>query len=290
MQAGLTLSSLTDSTHIHQAIPALTNQLLHHDDFDIRWRMAQGLGKIRDERTVKSLIQALNDPSFYPRDEAAWSLARLGMIAAPALLKTVNQLSPDATIFAALALGRSGVEEAELVAVDLILEHLRASDLSHLCHTVYFAGEIVHVASAYRLVEPLNILLATKRHERLEIICCWALGELGQHWEKLVDWNSIHAHAALSNSVLTRFEAVIALGKRAVLLADPELLLPVVERLADSASRVRFGVMQSVRRYLELVPGMPDLSQLGRILDWHDNDNGVNFEQSLIRDLITWVD
>lgn len=282
MRAGLTLSSLTHSTHIHQATTIIGETLLHHSDFDVRWRMAQALGKIPSAESVTYLIKALSDRSFYPQDEAAWSLARLGEISIPGLLEAIEQLSPDRSIFAALALGRSGIPTAEEKAVICILKLLDTNDVTQLCNVVYFAGEIAQAASAKHLIQPLNELLKKSDHPRLRMICCWALGELGKFFEKDVDWVKLQELAVTDQEMLTRFEAIIALGKRAATLGALVLLENIIERLKDPADRVRYGVIQSVRRFLEINPTVV-IPQIESILCWQDNDNGVNFEQDLIR-------
>lgn len=287
MRAGLTLSSMTKTPGIYEAIPAITRTLLEHEDFDVRWRMAQALGKLPDERSVRSLIQALKDPSFYPRDEAAWSLARLGKVATSAILESVAALPPETVVFAALALGKSGDKKAEIAATDILVEHLNAGDQTHARNAAYFAGEIAHAVSAHRLVGPLNRFINVSKDDELNMVCCWALGELGQYAEPMVDWNRISLHAANSSSLLTRFEAVIGLAKRAIVLSDPTLLLPLVALLDDPSSRVRFGVMQSIRRYLELTPHEVAIPRIGQVVNWRDDDNGVAFEQSLIRTLLS---
>lgn len=281
MRAGLTLSSLTRSPHIRKAVDALGKRLLNHEDFDVRWRMAQALGKIPDERSVSYLIRALPDPSFYPRDEAAWSLARLGPASVDQLMAHLSELGRDAIPFAALALGRSRVRAAEERAVALLLEEIASGDAARQRDAIYFAGEIAEAAAAERLIAPVNDLLDAEDAE-LVAVCCWALGCFAERHAARIDWKRIEALSALHPEVPPRFEAVVALGKLAAADPSPRRLELLASRLADKESRVRYGAMQGVRLALERHAGLappPGLS------DWRDEDFGVTYESALIKEI-----
>lgn len=285
MRAGLTLSSLTDVPYIHQATIAIGERLIRDKDFDVRWRMAQALGKIPNSDSVRYLIQALNDSSFYPRDEAAWSLARLGKIAVSPLLQRADDFPPDKAVFAALSLGRSSVPEAEEKAVKILNKLLETDDVFQLCDVVYFAGEIAKASPSRYLIEPISNLLNKTKHPRLTMICCWALGEFGQYFGDYVDWNTIQQHISADIFILARFEAIVALGKRATVSGDPFQLIPIIKCLEDASSRIRFGAIQSIRCFMDVNP-KAHIPQLINIINMHDDDNGVLYELSLIRDLL----
>lgn len=281
MQAGLTLSSLTRYEYIQHATTALGETMLNHPDFDVRWRMAQALGKIPNQASVTYLIKALNDESYYPRDEAAWSLARLGSLSVPHLMEVIDSLPTEKAIFAGLSLGRSCVAVAEEKAVNFFLQVLSSNDLLQLCNAVYFAGELALTKPAMALIRPINSLLLSTTNSRLAMICCWALGEFSQTAAYLVDWSEIHQHAYTDPFLLTRFEAVVAMGKRAISLGDSSLLSPVINCLKDPSSRVRYGAIQSVRLMIENCQGNAP-ENLDKVIKWRDHDNGIRFEQSLI--------
>lgn len=278
MMAALTLSGLADSPLIKPAIPALASHLLTHEDFDVRWRMAQVLGKIRDAESVDYLVAALADPSFYPRDEAAWALARLGDLAAEKILAHIDQFTGDAIPFVALALGRSGAKEAERQAVNLLFAEIESGDTIHQIHAIYFAGEIVSASNSQRLIPAINDLLHSEDH-RLQAVCCWALGCFAQGFHQAVDWKKIELISRDHAVALTRFEAVVAIGKLA--LVEPDSALDVLlDRLSDQESRVRFGAMQSIRL---LVEQRKDMHRRIRLGDFRDSDFGVMFELGLVR-------
>lgn len=280
MRAGLTLSSLTRSPGIERAIHPLGKALLTHPDFDVRWRMAQGLGKIPAEASADYLVKALYDPSFYPRDEAAWSLARLGNISVSHLIAWQNRFPPQIIPFVALALGGSGVKSAEERAVSLLLAEIGSGDVERQRNAVYFAGEIEQASSLERLVAPLTDLLDAE-DDWLQAVCCWALGRYAERFHDSVAWAKIESLARSHPNLTTRFEAVGALGRLA--LARPNACSGQLLQgfLSDQESRIRYGAMQNIRLLMER---QPDPQLMTSLFDWQDDDFGVMYELSLIRE------
>ena len=282
MKAGMTISSLTHSPHIKRSIDALGRRLLTHPDFDVRWRMAQALGKIPHETSVDYLIKALADPSFYPRDEAAWSLARIGRISGSKLMARLKDLTYDSIPFAALALGRSGGRAAEEQAVGLLLEEMKSSGTVRQCNAVYFAGEIAGASTSEQLIRPIEQLLETA-DTKLQAVSCWALGCYAQEFHQTIDWKQIEFLSKDSTDLLTRFEAVVALGKLALVSPKSYVLNLLMSSLSDIEGRVRYGAIQSIRRFIEV---HKEISLSPDLLNWQDDDFGVMYELNLIKKLI----
>ncbi len=270
MVAGLTLSSLTRSPWIGKAVPVLGRHLGEHWDFDVRWRMAQALGKVPVAESVEYLVAALDDPSFYPRDEAAWSLARLGTLAVPAIRRVVPALSAESRPFAALALGASGVSEVLPEAVEILLDDLASAGPRQRRDAAYFAGEIA-APETVSLVPAITSLLDDDAE--LCNSACWALGCFAANGVA-IDWQRIRRYARHSDPLI-RFEALVALGKG--VRRDRALLDSLVEGYGDDDGRVRYGVVQSLRLLAEdgmavpLPKGLPD-----------DDDFGVRYEGRLL--------
>jgi glycosyltransferase involved in cell wall biosynthesis len=275
MCAGLELSSLTDRCEIGRAVPALGYHLRNHPDFDIRWRMAQALGKINTQESARHLVEALIDPSFYPRDEAAWSLARLGSVAIPEIERVCDNLPTDALPFAALALGRSGVSRGEKIAVKLLAEELRSDCLSRQLGGAYFAGELAHLEAAIPLLPLIGRLLDGP--DNMVQVACWALG-CAAAWEPLaIDWTRVRNLSAKHPHPLVRFEATVALGKRARLVCDGKALSGLNAAFADPNGRVRYAAIQSLRIIVDdgrRVNAPPKVSS--------DPDFGVLYEGELL--------
>lgn len=278
MKAGLTLSSLTKLPDVQKAIPVLGKILLHHPDFDVRWRMAQALGKMPTEQSAKYLVDALFDSSFYPRDEAAWSLARLGLVAAPIIIGRLSDFPVDVRPFVALALGKSGVSEAETTAIEILKTELSSSDIKRQKNAAYFAGELNTLPLAAELIPILDRLVAEE--SEAANVFCWALGSLSRINPKLVSWEKIFDISYYHPDVLARFEALVAIGKLAQINLDEKALKRLEVGLNDSCSRIRYGSIQSIRLLAET--GFR-LKLNEAFFMQEDDDNGVEYEKFLLQ-------
>ncbi len=278
MKAGLILSSLTHNKDIVKAVPVLGKTLVEHSDFDVRWRMAQALGKIPTEASVDYLIKALDDSSFYPRDEAAWSLAKLGRISAPLLIQKHSDLSKDALPFVALALGRSGIKSAEKLAVDILYSELSSGNWEQRRNAAYFAGEITSTYGSERLIHLLNELLLRSPKEKRHVFC-WALGCYSKKAPSLVSWDNIFNILNSNENTLARFEAIAAIGKYAKSCGEKKAIHRIINALSDPEDRVRYGAIQSLRLFIEC---RNEFINIESFLPNFDRDFGVKFEKSLI--------
>jgi len=52
--------------------------MLDEEDPSRRWKAAEALARIRDERSVEPLIRALTDADWRVRQKAAWALGKIG--------------------------------------------------------------------------------------------------------------------------------------------------------------------------------------------------------------------
>lgn len=52
--------------------------MLNEEDPSQRWKAAESLGRIRDERAIEPLILALTDEDWRVRQKAAWALGKIG--------------------------------------------------------------------------------------------------------------------------------------------------------------------------------------------------------------------
>ena len=279
MNASLTLPSLTHSGHIRGAVKALGKVLRKHRDFDVRWRVAGALGKIPCKESVFHLIEGLSDPSFYARDEAAWSLARLGNIAVNPIINSIDQLDPESLAFAALALGMSGDEIGERYAINLLAEEIKSRDKVRIRNAVYFAGEIVQARGATELVSVIAAFL-DDNDEWLVAVCCWALGCFSRVAPELVNWKTIRDLAVNHSDEIVRYEATVALGKVALTTEDEEVIQNLIVQLKNRSSRVRYGAAQSLRHLIQ------DLRVNVKIDHDVDDDFGVRYELDIIDDLL----
>jgi hypothetical protein len=248
MNAGLTLNSLCHLDNIEKAVHSIGRQLVTHSDFDVRWRMAQALGKIRTEASVHYLVEALSDPSFYARDETSWALARLGALAVDHVLARIPSLNAEELPFAALALGKSGVPSAEAAAVDLFLSEMATDDVKRKIDAVYFAGEIGGAVGSDRLFARFSELLPAG-DAQLQMVCCWALGRFFEATALRSEEirATLQQYAETHNNLLVRFEALVACGHLAMADRSLDLLQWLSDRLGDSEGRICFGAAQCLR-------------------------------------------
>jgi hypothetical protein len=283
MSAGLTLSSLSQVPEVARAVPALGHALGTHPDFDVRWRLAGALGRIRDDRCADYLAGALTDPSFYTRDEAAWSLGRLGPMALPAVRRALNGLSLECQPFAALALGLTGDMDASHEAINILRRCIEQGDAQVRRDAIYFLGEVATAPEAGSLASMVEQHLAAADDE-LARATAWCWGTLSMfHPGKISTSTSEVVDLLRHHPVETvRHEAAVALGKLAGALGDTTLIHHLRQALnQDGNGRVRYAAMQSLR--LLAAQGMPIDGPLS-----HDSDTdfGVRFEQHLLRQQI----
>ena len=279
MSAGLTLGSRSHVAGIDRAVPALGTVLLGHEDFDVRWRVAGALGRIGTPLAARFLVQGLRDSSFYARDEAAWALARLGRVGAAELLSALGSLDAETLPFAGLALGLCGDESAALHAVEVLADGLTSPDKSIVRDSLYFLGEIAAVPTAAGQMATVAASLRSDDDEVARAAAwCWgmlaaetATDDLGER--EVVDLARLHPVETV------RFEAVVSLGKAAIVRPSHTLAREVARALQDDGSgRVRYGSMQSIRLMTAAgFDGMP----VARAHE-SDTDFGVMFERQLI--------
>jgi HEAT repeat protein len=282
MSAGLTLGSLSHLVDARRGVPAMGSHLLRHADFDVRWRMAHALGRIGAPAAVPYLIEGLHDASFYPRDESAWALARLGGAAAPHVLHAVRRLAPADVPFAALALGLSGQPVAEVRALDLLASCLGSADRDVVRDAVYFAGELAHVQRAGRLRRAVADHLAGR--DDIARAAAWSLGMVMSSMERLDDVaaDPIREIAREHADAGVRAEGVVALGRIARAWQSEQLLDEIVRALGDPVSRVRYAAMQTLR--LAVSEGSGRGARAAAVHD-EDPDFGVRFERDLLLEL-----
>jgi len=279
MSAGLTLGSLSHITGIERAVPALGAVLLGHEDFDARWRVAGALGRIGTPPAARFLVQGLRDPSFYARDEAAWALARLGQVGVGELMPALSSLDAETLPFAGLALGLCGDETAALHAVELLADGLMSGSIPIVRDSLYFLGEIARVPAAARLTATVAASLRSEDDEVARAAAwCWGTLAAANTCTDDLDEREVVNVARLHPVETVRFEAIVSLGKAAVVRPSHPLAREVTRALRDDGSgRVRYGSMQSIR--LMTAAGFDGIPA-ARAHEY-DTDFGVMFERQL---------
>src|SRR5260221_539257 len=183
-------------------------------DFDVRWRVAGALGRIGTPLAARFLVQGLRDRSFYPRDESAWALARLGVVGAAELLPVLGELDAETLPFAALALGLSGDDTAAHRAVEILADGLASSNTPVVRDSLYFLGEIARVPAAAGLTSAVAAYFCSQDDEVARAAAwCWGMLAAAGYAGNDLDQHELVNLARRHLVETTRFEAGLILGK-----------------------------------------------------------------------------
>lgn len=281
MRAGMTLGSLWDEPGIEAAIPAMGRMLLEHWDFDVRWRMAGALGRIRSGEAVPFLVRGLEDPSFYARDEAAWSLGRLGSLSVGALSKAVHNMRTRSLPFAALALGLSGDSLGGQMTIEVLARCVASADIHTERDAIYFLGEVAErVEVPSDLVASVSARLASGNRQTARA-AVWCLGMLAaagnsaarEHLPAVVEVAQYHQEPTI------RAEALVCLGRYNAVRYDENVFKVLCQSLhVEVAGRVRYAAMQHLRLAAH---GGVQQARTAALRHFDDSDFGVLFERDL---------
>jgi HEAT repeat protein len=125
---------------------------LNDPDADIRSRVAEGLGELKDEAATDALIEALNDDHWSVRRNAAWALGEVGSARAVLyLIGAFKKTWGGIDAYCAEALVKIGRP-----AVKPLLRVLDGPDLN----TRYWSIEALGQIGDARAIEPLIALLS----------------------------------------------------------------------------------------------------------------------------------
>jgi HEAT repeat protein len=87
-------------------------EVLKNKNDDVRRESVYALGEIQDPKAVPALIEAFRDKDSEVRSEAARSLIIFGSVAAPLLIKALNDEKYIVHKYASLVLGEIGDNSA----------------------------------------------------------------------------------------------------------------------------------------------------------------------------------
>ncbi len=275
MDAILRIKTLAHRVRGSEAIDHLLLLLREDEDFDVRWRAADALSRFQTPEVAAALADAFEDRSFYVRDEAAWSLARLGPIGAEVAVRRLPMLPGALRHLVALVLAGTGIPENAERAGALLVGDLH--DGANVLDALYVAGELGPRGSATPLAEVAARYLNSK-DVTLVRTTCWALGRLRVN-ESAGLARAIGDLALNHPAAEVRGEATTAVthhlsGSRSAWAEH------VVRRAAiDPVGAVRFCAVHGGRRSVE---------QGGRVAalgERDDPDYGVRFEADLLATL-----
>ena len=273
MDAVLRIKTLADRIDQSRVVDRLCTLLRDDPDFDVRWRVADSLSRFGDPHVAECLGDALTDRSFYVRDEAAWSLARLGRLGAATAARRAPCLPAELRHLAALALGRSGVAGTENDAAALVGDIIAEAGPG-LLDALYVAGELSARPNTVMLAK-LIALHMTSPEPTVARTACWAIGTVDPAGT-LCDTSVLGQLARHHHDAEVRSEAVTATAR--AMRAAPSTWAEATLRAAavDPVGAVRFSVVHGLRLLAEADRHIPVAAEAD------DPDFGVRFESSLL--------
>ncbi len=233
-----------DSRAVEPLIAALRDE-----DFDVRWKAAEALGELGDPRAVEPLIATLRDKDWEMREVGAEALVNIGEPAMEPLIVALRDEDSNVRRAAAEALRWIGAPRA----VEPLSAALRDEDW----HVREMAAEALGELGDPRAVESIVAALRDE-DSKIHQVAVKALGEIGKPaMESLIT-------ALQDKSWHVRRAVAEALGK----LGDPRAVESLIAALGDRNWYVRQAAAKALGE-LGDPRAVEPLSAALRDEDWH---------------------
>lgn len=281
MWASLVCNTVPKDMICNEIIESLGKHLLNHYDFDVRWRIAQTLGNIPNDCSLLYLINALSDSSFYPRNEAAWSLRKL----LPSSLDLVSDLFHSSTgeekIYCAFILGASISNSAQKKAINYLLS-LLSKGKNNIITSLYTIGEIGSNDYISKHIPTISdIVIDQEVNEKTISIAIWCLGKIYEKQDYNFPLSLIMNTSRNHKNFLIRYESINALSRYLQKTPNTEVINKLTNYISlENDNRVKYAIYQAIRRLPENYKSkivLPSKKVMG------NKDFGVEFECSLIQ-------
>lgn len=253
MWAALICNSVSSDLITDEIIDLLGKHLVHHWDFDVRWRIAQTLGNIPGEKSISYLANTLADTSFYPRNEAAWSLRKLLPNSISQVSKTFISSSGEEKLYAAFVMGASNNELSQHESFSYLINMLKNDDELEVLRSLYIIGEIAISPNSLKAVKQIKEIIEAKVvSDKTIAIAIWCLGRIYESQDYDFPLNQIINICKEHNNYLVRYEAINALSR--FLIKTP--VLNVIEEfhnrlVLEIDDRVKYAICQTMRLFSE---------------------------------------
>jgi hypothetical protein len=280
MWAGLICNSVPAHLITAGMVDVLGKYLLAHPDFDVRWRMAQTLGNIPGDSSIRYLTQALDDRSFYPKNEAAWSLKKHLPDAIKEVEKKFDASKGETRLYAAFVLAHSNVRGMELKAIKYIEERLLNPDQS-LLSTLYIAGEIAQSETSTILIPGiLELVHCSNIADKCRAIAIWCLGRLYEYHVFAFPFDVLISILRLQcDKYIVCYESVNAICRYILKSNNIEKTQTLCACLNSQDGRVQYAICQALR----VISENKGINVYRPAVMKEIKDNGAFFEiQSLI--------
>ena len=280
MWAALICNSVSEKFITTDIVDLLGNHLIGHWDFDVRWRIAQTLGNIPGRSSIRYLAKALYDKSFYPKNEAAWSLKKHLPNSIQEVEKIFHSSEGDTKLYATFVLAHSNIVDIELKAIRYLEKQLLSTGQS-LLNTLYIIGEITQ-SKACKILNPqvMSLLKCSNISDKCLSIAIWCIGKLYENhffnfpFELLISMLSMQHY-----NYRVRYESVNAICRYILKSNEIEKVQALYKFFDLQDGRVQYAICQALRVISE--NNGINLSKPA-IMD-KIKDNGASFEiQTLI--------
>jgi len=199
---------------------------LTDDDEDIRWNAVQILAKLKDQRTITSLIHALNDRSDIIQEMSSKTLREIGKPAIRPLILALNNddHTRDYAANILLSMGKNAVGQL-ILALDADNSQIRA-------RSAIVLGEIKDRQAVKPLIKSLE-----DNSSDVRCAAAWALGEMRESSaiESLISALNDEDHRV-------RVTTVRGLGK----IGDIRSIGPLTQFLNDGNAEVRANTIEAL--------------------------------------------
>lgn len=155
-------------------VKGLIKALKYKGDAYVRWKAAKILGKWKEERAIKGLVELLNDPHWHVRRNAVEALGNIG---SKTSVKEIEKLLSDENPYVRASAASSLAKIKDINSVNELVKHLSDRDIEVKMNVIDAIGEIGDV----RGLEPLIEVLKKGRDNRIEIFVGEALGKIGKN-------------------------------------------------------------------------------------------------------------
>jgi len=277
MQASLICNTVSNGLITDEIIELLGFHLLRHWDFDVRWRIAQTLGNIPNAKSIFYLTKALKDNSFYPRNEAAWSLRKLLPDSLELVTNKFNTASGEEKLYAAFVMGSSDDFSSQKKSCHCLKTLLNSKNHDDVLTSLYIIGEITsNIYIRDTIVDIMNILHENSRPDKVIAVSIWCLGRIYESCKYDFPISLLLYLCKNHQNYLVRYEAINAIAR----YLGTDFSVSIVEEIhscfyLEQDNRVKYAISQ----LFQVLCGKEYLSDnLLQSLKTGNNDYGVDFE------------
>jgi len=155
-------------------VKGLIKALNYKEDAYVRWTAAKILGKWKDERAIKALIEILDDPDWHVRRNAVEALGNIG---SQEITKYIEKLLDDENPYVRAATATALGKIKDINSVEILINHLSDDNFEAKTRIIEALGDIGDI----RGLEPLIDVLKKGRDTRVDVFVGEALGKIGKN-------------------------------------------------------------------------------------------------------------